>query len=45
LERIVIPGSVQADNDYEDVFLNFILNEELQEYMGVDVTGLYKHET
>jgi hypothetical protein len=44
LERLVIPGSVQADNDYEDMFLNFILHEELQEYTGVDVTGLYKDE-
>jgi hypothetical protein len=44
LERIVIPESVQADNKYEDMFLNFILHEELQEYTGVDVTGLYKDE-
>jgi hypothetical protein len=44
LERIVIPGSVQADNDFEDMFLNFKLHEELQEYTGVEVTELYKNE-
>jgi hypothetical protein len=41
---MVIPGSVQADNDFEDMFLNFKLHEELQEYTGVDVTELYKDE-
>jgi hypothetical protein len=44
LERIVIPGSVQAYNDFEDMFLNFKLHEKLQEYTGVDVTGLYEDE-
>jgi hypothetical protein len=44
LERMVIPGSVQADNDYEDMFLNFILHEELQAYTGVDVSALYRDE-
>jgi hypothetical protein len=44
LERMVVPGSVQADNDYEDMFLNFKLHEELQAYTGVDVRGLYKDE-
>jgi hypothetical protein len=44
LERMVVPGSVQADNDYEDMFLNFKLHEELQAYTGVDVSGLYKEE-
>jgi hypothetical protein len=45
LERmVVVPGSVQADNDYEDMFLNFKLHEELQAYTGVDVSGLYKEE-
>jgi hypothetical protein len=44
LERVVVPGSVQANNDYEDMFLNFILHEGLQDYTGVDVSGLFADE-
>jgi hypothetical protein len=44
LERVVVPGSVQADNDYEDMFLNCILHEGLQDYTGVDVSGLFADE-
>jgi hypothetical protein len=44
LERLVVPGSVQADNDFEDMFLNFVLNEELQAYTGVVVSGLFGDE-
>jgi hypothetical protein len=44
LERVVVAGSVQADNDYEDMFLNFILHEGLQDYTGVDVSGLFADE-
>jgi hypothetical protein len=40
LKRMVVPGSVQADNDYEDMFLNFKLHDELQAYTGMDVTAL-----
>jgi hypothetical protein len=41
LERLVVPGSVQADNDFEDMFLNFTLHDELQAYTGVDVLGFF----
>jgi hypothetical protein len=44
LERVVVPGSVQADNDYEDMFLNFIMHEDLQDYTGVGVSGLFDDE-
>jgi hypothetical protein len=44
LERVVIPGSVQADNDFEDMLLNFVLYEDLQEYTGVGVSGLFTDE-
>jgi hypothetical protein len=44
LERLVVPGSVQADNDFKDMFLNFVLNDELQEYTGVDVSGIFREK-
>jgi hypothetical protein len=44
LERLVVTGSVQANNDFEDMFLNFTLHEELQAYTGVDVSGFFRDE-
>jgi hypothetical protein len=44
LERVVVPGNVQADNDIEDMFLNFNLHKDLQDYTGVDVSGLFGEE-
>lgn len=40
LERMVMPHTVQVDNDFKDMFLNFQLHEEMQKYAGVDVTDL-----
>jgi hypothetical protein len=44
LERLVVPGSVQADNDFEEMFLNFALHKYLQEYTRVDVSAFFKDE-
>jgi hypothetical protein len=33
-----------ADNDYGDMFLNFWLHDKLQQYCGVDLTGLFPEE-
>jgi hypothetical protein len=40
LERTVLPHTVQGDNDFGDMFLNFQLHEDLQRYTGVDVSDL-----
>jgi hypothetical protein len=44
LERIVTKESVQVDNDYEDMFLNFKLHDDLRKFTGVDVSGFYQGE-
>jgi hypothetical protein len=44
LERIVTKESVEVDNDFEDMFLNFKLHDDLQKFTGVDVSGIYKSE-
>jgi hypothetical protein len=44
LERTVLPHTVQADNDFADMFLNFQLHEEMKKYTGVDVTDLLNDE-
>ena len=40
LERTVMPHTVQGDNDFGDMFLNFQLHTEMQKYTGVDGTDL-----
>ena len=42
LERTVMVHTVQGDNDYGDMFLNFQLHHEMQKYTGVDATDLLK---
>jgi hypothetical protein len=37
LERMIMPHSVQGDNDFGDMFLNFQLHHDMQKYTGVDV--------
>jgi hypothetical protein len=44
LERTVMPHTVQGDNDFGDMFLNFKLHSEMQKYTGVDGTDLLKDE-
>ena len=34
-------GYWSGDNDYGDMFLKFWLHAELQQYCGVDLTGLF----
>ena len=41
MNRWVVAGSWLADNDYEDVFLNFPLHPELQKLCGVDLSQLF----
>jgi hypothetical protein len=36
--RALLPGYYQVDMDIGEMFLNFMLGEELREYSGVDVT-------
>jgi hypothetical protein len=33
-----------VDNDFEDMFLNFKLHDDLQKFTGVDVSGIYGSE-
>jgi hypothetical protein len=40
LERTVTPDTIQGDNDFGDMFLNFQLHEEMQKYTGVDARDL-----
>ena len=40
LERTVLPHTVQGDNDFGDMFLNFQLHEDLQRFTGVDISDL-----
>jgi hypothetical protein len=40
LERTVVPNTVQGDNDFADMFLNFQLHREMQKYTGVDASDL-----
>ena len=40
LERTVTPHTIQGDNDFGDMFLNFQLHEEMQRYTGVDARDL-----
>jgi hypothetical protein len=42
LERTVVPGTIQGDNDFGDMFLNFQLHGEMQRYTGVDARDLLK---
>jgi hypothetical protein len=44
LERTVMPYTVQGDNDFADMFLNFQLHEEMQRYTGVDISDLLRDE-
>jgi hypothetical protein len=44
LERTVVPGTIQGDNDFGDMFLNFQLHKEMQKYTGVDARDLLKDE-
>jgi hypothetical protein len=40
LERSVLPHTVQGDNDFGDMFLNFQLHADMQKYTGVDGSDL-----
>jgi hypothetical protein len=40
LERTVMPHTVQGDNDFGDMFLNFQLHNDLQRFTGVDASDL-----
>jgi hypothetical protein len=40
LELTVTPDTIQGDNDFGDMFLNFQLHEEMQKYTGVDARDL-----
>jgi hypothetical protein len=40
LERTVLPHTIQGDNDFGDMFLNFQLHKEMQKYTGVDARDL-----
>jgi hypothetical protein len=41
LERLVVPGTKQADNDLEDMFHNFLLHEAMRELTGADMSALF----
>jgi hypothetical protein len=40
LERTVVSHTIQCDNDFGDMFLNFQLHKEMQQYTGVDARDL-----
>ena len=42
--RKVEPGTWGADNDVGEMFLNFWLHDDLQQYCGIDLTKLYPGE-
>jgi hypothetical protein len=42
LERMIMPHTVQGDNDFGDMFLNFQLHQDMQKYTGVDGSDLLK---
>jgi hypothetical protein len=44
LERTVLPHTIQGDNDFGDMFLNFQLHKEMQKYTGVDARDLLNDE-
>jgi hypothetical protein len=41
MSRTLMAGDSCSDNDYGDMFLNFHMHEELQEYAGIDLTQLF----
>ena len=43
--RSMTPNTWSADNDFGEMFLNFWLHEDLQQYTGVDLTRLCPEET
>jgi hypothetical protein len=42
LERSVLPHTVQGDNNFGDMFLNFQLHSDMQKYTGVDGSDLLR---
>jgi hypothetical protein len=44
LLRAVEPGFYMADNDVAEMFHNFVLHEELQQYCGLDFTLYFSEE-
>jgi hypothetical protein len=44
LQRSVEPGTFMSDNDVEEMFLNFMLHEDLRKLCGVDFTLYYPEE-
>jgi hypothetical protein len=42
--RAVQPGTFMADIDLQEMFLNFILHEDIRPYAGVDLTKLFGEE-
>ena len=43
--RAVIPGTFMCDIDLSEMFLNFMLDEEIRPYAGVDFTKLFEEES
>jgi hypothetical protein len=44
MARTVLPGYWCADNDYGEMFLNFPLHKDLQQYCGVDLSQIFDEE-
>jgi hypothetical protein len=44
LQRSIEPGTYMSDNDVGEMFLNFILHEDLRKLCGVDFTLYYPEE-
>ncbi len=42
--RATLPGSFMGDLDISEMFLNFILHEDVQKYCGIDLTKLFPKE-
>jgi len=44
LLRALVPGTYMSDNDVGEMFLNFMLHEEVRQLSGVDLTALFPTE-
>ena len=44
LLRALVPGTYTSDNDVGEMFLNFILHEDIRKLCGVDLTELFPDE-
>ncbi len=42
--RSVVPGTYMADNDVGEMFLNFVLHEDIRRLCGIDLTVYFEEE-